>query len=63
MAFGYPREVKYWACSDGRTFPTEKQAREHEDFLEKNVNASNASYSMANDPEVVPYDLRFGLNS
>ena len=61
--YGYPQEVKYWSCSDGRTFLTEKQAMEHEEFLEKNVNASNASYLMANDLENVPFDVRFGLNS
>lgn len=60
--FGYPREVKYWICSDNRTFPTEKQAREHEEFISKNQNAAT-SYTAANDLESVPYDVRFGLNS
>ena len=59
MAFGYPREVKYWACSDGRTFSTEKQAREHEEFLEKNISTSNVLYSITHDPEFVPFDVRF----
>lgn len=31
----YPRKVEYWVCSDMRSFPTEKEAQEHEDYLER----------------------------
>ena len=33
--FGYPQEIHYWACSDGRTFTNKKDADYHEDFLDK----------------------------
>lgn len=29
----YPRKVEYWVCSDMRTFPTQKEAEAHEEFL------------------------------
>ena len=31
----YPKKVEYWICSDKRTFQTEKEAEEHERFLER----------------------------
>lgn len=46
---GYPQEVNYWICSDGRTFSSKKEAVDHENFIERNLNASNASYSAAVD--------------
>ena len=48
-------------CSDNRTFPTEKQAREHEEFISKNQNA-DTSYTAANDLKraMNPYDVRYG---
>ena len=33
--FGFPRKIEYWMCSDKRTFPTQKEAEEHEAYLQR----------------------------
>ena len=46
MFSSFPRKVEYWVCSDDRTFPTEQQAKDWENYLEKTRN--DPTYRAAN---------------
>ncbi len=39
----YPRKIEYWVCSDMRQFSTEKEAQEHEEYLERERMNSQAT--------------------
>ena len=40
---GYPKEVKYYMCSDRQTFPTYEQALDHEKYLQRQNRESQAN--------------------
>ena len=50
----YPRKVEYWICSDDRTFTTEKQAIEHENFISK---AQSATFTNSSKDQATGYEL------
>ena len=42
----FPHKVEYWVCSDMRSFPTEKEAIAHEEYLERErLNPQQTSYT------------------
>lgn len=56
----YPRKVEYWVCSDGRSFPSEKEAQDWEDCLEKMRNdpAFSSANSLSAD-KINPYEVSY----
>ena len=55
----FPRKIEYWMCSDGRTFPTEEQAKEYESFLERQSKdpSSFANSYQSSKPDI--FDVTF----
>lgn len=39
------QHVEYWVTSDGRTFPTEEEANNWQEFLDRNESNGNTYYS------------------
>lgn len=57
--FGYPREIKYWMCSDKRTFPTQKEAEEHEAYLQRMAEHPESYANSYTAKGTDPYDILF----
>lgn len=57
--FGYPIEIKYWMCSDKRTFPTKEEAERHEAYLQRIAEHPEENANSYTAEGLRPFDVTF----